>query len=412
MKITRITAVSLIWAVSGGAGLYAQTIQPIARPAEVPPASFEGRQFVDSKGCVFIRAGVDGNVAWIPRVNRARQQLCGATPTEIAGARPAAEVPPSPAPEVISLAPGTAAGSDAASAPAASAATSVAPVTPVVKPQRAAESTSAAQTAVNLSPVRPARPVSAPRAPTSGTRPAVVPVARPQTAAASADPLSRITPNTRILPVHIYLERRKSEGLQVPEGYRVVWEDDRLNIHRAEQTIRPTVLSDRMVVPDGYAPADRADNRMNAQRGVRTPQGDAQMAQVWSEELPRRQVERPLDKTPFVLWDAKAKYGIVPPRRGGTGSAISSRSAPDATLPEAAPVARRYVRAATLSDPAEARRVARDLASATGLQMRLGTLKRNGQTYKVVLAGPFTVGAQQALHRIRAAGFSGARLSK
>ena len=60
----------------------------------------------------------------------------------------------------------------------------------------------------------------------------------------------------------------------------------------------------------------------------------------------------------------------------------------------------------------EAKRVARELSAATGLQMRLGTLNRNGQTLKVVLAGPFTAGADQALQRIRAAGFSRARLSK
>jgi hypothetical protein len=66
----------------------------------------------------------------------------------------------------------------------------------------------------------------------------------------------------------------------------------------------------------------------------------------------------------------------------------------------------------TLASEEEARRIARELSAATGLQMRLGTLTRNGQTLKVVLAGPFTVGADRALQRIRSAGFSGARLSK
>jgi len=401
MKITRITAVSIIWAMAGGASLQAQTIQPIARPAEFPPASFEGRQYVDSKGCVFIRAGVDGDVAWIPRVNRARQQLCGAAPSKVAGASRAAPAASAAEVDVITLTP-----------EARERAAAAAPVSPVVKPQRSATSTSTTEAEVALSPAQPARTVSTPMPPAAAPKPALARPAVLSTARASGDPLARITPNTRILPVHVYLQRRESEDLRVPEGYRVAWEDDRLNIHRAEQTIRPTVLSEQAVVPEGFALADRADNRMNQMRGVRTPAGDAQMAQIWSDSLPRRQIDKSLDKTPFVLWDAKAKYGIVPPRRGGAVSAVSTRSAPDAVLPTPVAVSRRYVRAVTLADPAKARAVARDLSAATGLQMRLGSVTRNGQPYKVVIAGPFTVGAEQALQRIRAAGFGGARLSK
>ena len=44
-------------------------------PAEFPPASFDGNQFVDSDGCAFIRAGVGGAVTWVPRVDRRRNQL-------------------------------------------------------------------------------------------------------------------------------------------------------------------------------------------------------------------------------------------------------------------------------------------------------------------------------------------------
>lgn len=50
-------------------------------PAEFPPTSFEGNQFVDSNGCAFVRAGVGGAVNWIPRFNRSRQQLCNFQPT-------------------------------------------------------------------------------------------------------------------------------------------------------------------------------------------------------------------------------------------------------------------------------------------------------------------------------------------
>lgn len=52
-----------------------------AIPAEFPPTSFAGNQFVDSKGCAFIRAGVGGAVTWVPRVDRKRQQLCNFQPS-------------------------------------------------------------------------------------------------------------------------------------------------------------------------------------------------------------------------------------------------------------------------------------------------------------------------------------------
>lgn len=57
------------------AALPALAREPL-RPAELPPPDFLGQQYVDSRGCAFVRAGIGGEVLWIPRVSREGRQLC------------------------------------------------------------------------------------------------------------------------------------------------------------------------------------------------------------------------------------------------------------------------------------------------------------------------------------------------
>ncbi len=52
-----------------------------AEPAELPPPDFQGQQYVDSRGCLFLRAGDAGGVIWIPRVTRGGAPICDQPPS-------------------------------------------------------------------------------------------------------------------------------------------------------------------------------------------------------------------------------------------------------------------------------------------------------------------------------------------
>ena len=73
--------IGMITACLGGIAQigYAQSQTPL--PAEIPPMSYSANQYVDSAGCVFVRAGMAGSINWVPRLSRDRQQLCGYQPT-------------------------------------------------------------------------------------------------------------------------------------------------------------------------------------------------------------------------------------------------------------------------------------------------------------------------------------------
>lgn len=88
MNLIRVVSIAVLLAQVGIGGANAQALRNADEPAEFPPASYKGSQYVDSRGCVYIRAGIEGNVTWVPRVSRSRQQICGAKPT-LAG-KPAA----------------------------------------------------------------------------------------------------------------------------------------------------------------------------------------------------------------------------------------------------------------------------------------------------------------------------------
>ena len=74
----RICALALMFTLSG---VSLAVAEGSGQPAELPPATYKGQQYVDTEGCVFLRAGTEAETIWIPRVTAGGKQLCGYPPS-------------------------------------------------------------------------------------------------------------------------------------------------------------------------------------------------------------------------------------------------------------------------------------------------------------------------------------------
>lgn len=273
----------------------AQSLRRDTGPAEIPPTSFRGSQYVDSKGCVYIRAGVDGNVTWVPRVSRERKVVCGFQPSQVATA-------PAPAAPATGGAVAITAAQPENAAPARAA--PVAAATPAAVPSArvpAAAPAPAPRLARVIRPAAVAVAEPAPVTPLPAARPQIVAPVRP-TGATACPNLSPIAqqymrpgpyeidcgPGAYAAPSVQTQTYRPGQGLvvsapvvkpgQVPAGTRVAPRHVYENNYLATKGIS---------VPRGYAPAFD-DGRLNPHRGVQTFEGKAAMEQVWTSTVPRR----------------------------------------------------------------------------------------------------------------------------
>lgn len=379
--VTLIVSAALIGTTAG----HAQSLRDADAPAEFPPESYKSAQYVDSTGCVFVRAGVAGATRWIPRVTRSRKQICGMKPTPagpVAFARaPLVESAPTPTVEAVPR--GVMAPAPVASAPVP---TYAARPERIGRPMATIASDIAQPRRKVVASAKPQKPAQPKRAPVSMT-------------------LSELC--TQLSDVgRKYINI--SSGLPVRCGPQT---QDPVNGVRYVTAMVPQVMPSAVgtssapvtPIPKGYRAA-WDDGRLNPSRGHGTAQGQAQMEQIWTDTVPRRLiVAKPVRVTQARQTRVTASTKTVAPRVQKAATAVKTRAA----LPQqTGTLAHRYVQVGTFGVAANAQKTASRLQS-FGLPVQLVSITKRGKPLQIVVAGPFGSPAQLSagLNVARSAGF-------
>lgn len=268
MRLLRLLSISVLALSMGLITAEAQNLRNASGPAEQPPASFKGKQYVDSRGCVFIRAGYGGRVTWVPRVTRDRKQICGAR-SSVAPRVQTAKAAPRTAPKATRVV----RGKPPANAQVIKRTVSVIPAAPKTKTRTVRKAVVAPKTQTRV--VRRQAQVEA-KAATECTGASSF-SSRYTNTGARCGP--QVEPSRTILREEISPQSRRRSGSVGPEA---------VNRKVAEAAIRP---------PKGYKKAF-SDGRLNPLRGVGTSSGDAQMGLVWSNTVPRYLIDPATGKRP------------------------------------------------------------------------------------------------------------------
>ena len=433
----------------------AKSLRNAGIPAEFPPSSFKGKQYVDSKGCVFVRAGISGNVTWIPRVSRSRHQICGQKPTfasapvptppkVAAVVTPTPKPAPKPAPTRVAAPTPKPAPQRVVRAPVVKPTPQRVVRAPIAKPSAAPEPTSFSR------PVEQAVPTPAPTKPRRVVRrvvppPAVIaPTPAPQPVAQrparqivrqagsacpaastfsqayinsagklavrcgpqQKDPTGRVASAQTTTAVPQRLPRSQTRRVAAPKPTRAV-------AVATAAAAAPAQLIARIATPTkppaGYETVWN-DGRLNPNRARGTAQGHAQMEMVWTNTVPSRLIAVSTGQ------DVRRRVVIQRDRKGRTtlvDVAVSTKTAPSTAAAPASAATHRYVQVGTYGSAANARKAIGRLKS-MGLPVQVSKVQSNGRSLQIVLAGPFKRQAnlKAALSAAKRAGYRDAVLRR
>lgn len=435
--LRRFVAAAVFSVLSGVTVAQAQTVSQIGGPRELPPPGFKGQMYVDSRGCVFLRAGLNGVTNWVPRVSKDRRALCGYPPTMATLGKPVPVAPQQEAaPRVAVAAPSP----RATGAPMATVAT-------VTTPPRIR--------ATSARPVDPAllRGVPAPVAMAHPVPPASVLVAQAPVARAAAAPVAvqslGAVPSGRKIACYasapvpklyalsnggtavlctrgdgslngahapIYARvaqgegRRVGAGLYEPAGATVsrgaMTVNDIGSSDRATVIVRRADVTEEFPVPKGYKSAWK-DDRLNPHRGVGTVSGQAAQDQIWTRDVPAQLVADQASGKTRRLVVVSTKNKAAPVRKVQVSSMGATRA--PAKVATQATAGRMFVQVGTFGVPANAEGAKARLRAA-GLPVGTSRISKGGKALQIVLAGPFgdAGSAQAALGAARRAGFGDA----
>ena len=410
IMLSKLAPVALLMGLVWSGAAVAQTAAQIGGPRELPPASFDGQQYVDSRGCVFLRAGYGGAINWVPRVDASRKVICGfpatfgpQAPIEVAEDVQVAPIPAAPIP----------------AAPAAAAPVVLATVTPVAP----------AATRRAAVPLQAAVPVIARAVTAAQPAPyAATPPLRTVERVASTPGPGKIG-CYKTAPV-AEVVRLSNGGLAVVctrgdgglTGWRPpIYPEGRgpgaSLISPTRMAASPVQLAPVPLAPVPLAPAAThasataaiptppkgyrlawTDDRLNPLRGKGTAAGQAQQDRVWTRQVPAQQV------VAAAAPQTRAQTQIQ------TETRLSTKTSPtDPVAPTPAASGPSYVQVGSFGVAANADGAAARL-KALGLPVAKSQMTSAGKALQVVYAGPFASASAtaQALSLARGAGFADA----